>query len=497
MFALSLPFVGVLAQAGSGTTGAAVAQPDLWSARQQMALSLGWHIVLSCLGIGFASMVVFTEWLARRRDDEVMLALARRWSRALAVLFPVGAVSGTILSFEFGILWPGLMGTFGDVFGIPFAMEGFAFFIEAIFIGIYIYGWGRLAPKLHMLCGIPIIVSGILAAMFIIMANSWMNHPDGFTVDANGVVTVTDPWAAVTNSGVWIQFAHMLLAAFIVAGFLTAMVYTRPLLKGSKLRYHRLAFMIPFTMAAVCLPVQLFVGDLSVRWVGANQPIKEAAAEAHFPTESHAPEILFGFPQPDGTVKWGIVIPDGLSILTGGSPDTVVPGLDSVAPSDWPPLTVVHWAFDLMVVSGTFLLLPAAWFGFVWWRKRRLPKPRLFLWLGMAAGPLAVLCLEAGWVTTEVGRQPWIVYNTMLVTDAVTAAQGIRYGYYLLLVVYTGLTVATIYALRRLGQAPLPLSARPEDRPDPAGENIGDDDGDQVGEPGATSDDQTAAVPAP
>lgn len=449
--------VGALTQ--TGTTGTPVAQPDLVSARQQMALSLGWHIVLSCLGIGFASMVVATEFIARRRQDRVMLTLARRWSKALGVLFPVGAVSGTVLSFEFGILWPGLMGTFGDVFGIPFAMEGFAFFIEAIFIGIYAYGWGRLSPRVHMLCGLPIIVSGILAAAFIMMANAWMNNPTGFTVAPNGTVTVTDSWAAVLNAGMPVQFTHMLLAAFIVAGFLTAMVYAWPLLKGSKLRYHRLGFVIPFTMAAVAVPAQLFVGDLSVRWIAANQPTKEAAAEAHYPTEGNAPEILFGVYHPDGSVTWGLSIPDGLSILTGGNPDTVVPGLDQTPPADRPPVNIVHWAFDIMVLTGSFLLLPSAWFAWTWRRTGRPPRPRPFWWAAVAAGPLSVLCLWAGWTVTEVGRQPWVVYEVLRTADAVSAAPGLRWGYYTLIVVYTALTAATIYGLRRLAAVPLPPHA--------------------------------------
>jgi cytochrome d ubiquinol oxidase subunit I len=443
---------GVLAQ----VAGAPVAQPDLWAARQQMAVSLGWHIVIACLGVGFPSLIVFTEWRARRRKDKVMLALARRWSRALGVLFPVGAVSGTILSFEFGILWPGLMGTFGGVFGVPFALEAFAFFIEAIFIGIYAYGWNRLRPRAHLLSGLPVIVSGILATGFVVTANAWMNDPTGFTVDPSGAVQITEPWAAVTTPGALVQFVHMLLAAFIVTGFLVAMVYVPALRRGSPLRYHRLAFAIPFTAAAIALPVQLFVGDLSVRWIAEHQPVKEAAAEAHFPTGSHAPEILFGIPQDDGSVAGGVSIPNGLSLLTGGSPDATVPGLDQIAPADRPPVLVTHWAFDIMVLTGSFLLLPAAWFGWQWWRRRRLPRQRLFWWLAIAAGPLAVLCLEAGWTTTEVGRQPWIVYGVMRTNQAVTSATNLRLGYYLLLAIYTGLTVTSILALRRLGRVPLP-----------------------------------------
>jgi len=443
---------GTLAQ----VAGSPVAQPDLWAARQQMAISLGWHIVIACLGVGFPLIIVFTEWLARRRKDRVMLALARRWSRALGVIFPVGAVSGTILSFEFGILWPGLMGNFGGVFGVPFAMEGFAFFIEAIFVGIYAYGWNRLRPRTHMLAGIPIIVSGVMATGFVIMANAWMNEPRGFTIDAAGNVTITDPWAAVTTPGALLQFVHMMLAALIVTGFLCSMVYARSLLRGSTLRYHRLAFTIPFTMAAVALPVQIFVGDLSVRWITEHQPIKEAAAEAHFHTGPNAPEVLFGFPQDDGTVSYGLSIPNGLSILAGGSPDAVVTGLDAADPADRPPVLVTHWAFDIMVLTGSFLLLPSAWFGWQWWRKRRLPRQRLFYWIALAAGPLSVLCLEAGWTTTEVGRQPWIVYRVMRTSQAVTSAPNIRYGYYLLLLVYGALTITTILALRRLARVPLP-----------------------------------------
>lgn len=433
----------------------AAAQPDLWAARQQMALSLGWHIVIACFGVGFPALVLTAEALAIRGDDDDLHRLARRWSKVLAVLFAVGAVSGTILSFELGILWPGLMRTFGDVWGLPFAIEGIAFFIEAIFVGIYLYGWERLPPKVHVLTGVPIVIAGVASAWFVVTANSWMNQPRGFDVQRylrTGDVIDVNPWAAMFNPATPPQTTHMVLAAFMVAGFGTAAVYAAAMLRGHKDRYHRLGFLIPFVIAAAVTPVQIGVGDWAARFLAEKQPVKLAALEGLQKTQRGAPLTIGGI-YIDGEVRYGLRIPNGLSLLTHHDPDAEVVGLASVPVDERPPVAVVRTSFQAMVGSGTALLALSIWFGAVWWRRRRLPRARLFLWLAVAAGPLAVVALEAGWVTTEVGRQPWIVYGVMRVEDAVTTAPGIRVGYYALIVVYTLMTVATVYVLRRLARS--------------------------------------------
>ncbi len=308
---------------------------DLAAARIQMALSLGWHIVVACVGVGMPALLLYTEWRALRTGDADYMRLARRWAKAVGVLFAVGAVSGTILSFEMGLLWPGLMGLYGEVIGVPFAMEGIAFFIEAIFLGIYLYAWDRLPPRVHLLSGVPVLVAGVASAFFVVCANAWMNQPRGFDMDS-GRVTEVDPWAAMFNPATPPQTLHMIVAAFMVAGFGTAGVYAVAMLRGRRDRYHRLGFLVPFVLGAVLAPVQVVVGDYAAKFIAEFQPTKLAAAEGLFVTGSHAPLSVGGWVV-GGQLRYAIEIPDGLSLLVGFSPDTVVQGLDSTAPSPSPP----------------------------------------------------------------------------------------------------------------------------------------------------------------
>ena len=433
----------------------AVAQPDLFYAREQMAFSLGSHIVLASIGMSVPFLVVLAEWKGQRTGDPVYVTLARRWAKALGVLFAVGAVSGTILSFEFGILWPRWMGRFGDVMGLPFAIEGIAFFLEAIFLGIYLYGWDRLPPRVHLLTGIPIGIAGVASAFFVVAANGWMNDPTGFTLDAHGAVTHVDPWAALFNSALWPEAVHMILAAFIVGGCLVAMPYGWALLRGRSTRYTRVGLMLPLTVAMVAAPLQIVAGDWAARHVAQHQPVKLAAMEGLYATTKGAPLHVGGL-YVDGEVKGGIRIPDMLSILAFHDKDAVVQGLATVAPADRPPVNVVRIAFQLMVGIGTAMLGLGAWMLLAWRRRRSVPRSRWFPRAVVLAGPAAVVALECGWVTTEVGRQPWIVWQVMRVRDAVTDAPNIRFGYYLLLAVYAVMGVFTVIVLRRLARIPLP-----------------------------------------
>ncbi|MDQ1710644.1 MAG: cytochrome bd ubiquinol oxidase subunit [Frankiaceae bacterium] len=433
----------------------AAAAPDLMSARMQMALSLGWHIVIACFGVGFPVLVLIAEWRAQRTGDPVYDLLARRWAKALAVLFAVGAVSGTILSFELGILWPGLMGRFGEVIGLPFAIEGIAFFVEAIFLGIYLYGWDRLSPRAHLLAGVPVAVSGVASAWFVVTANAWMNQPRGFTM-VNGVVTDPDPVKAMFNPATPVETTHMILAAYLVAGFGVASVYAWSWLRGRRDRYTRLGFLVPFTFAAVFALPQVVVGDWAARFLADRQPVKLAAIEGLERTQRGAPLHVGGL----------IEIPNGLSLLAQHDPNAEVIGLDSVPPEDRPPLLPVRIAFQVMVAIGTGFLVLTGWYAVAWLRRRDLPRSRWFMYAAFLAGPAAVVALESGWIVTEVGRQPWIVYGIVRTADAVTHASGIRYGYYALIAIYTALTVATVYVLRRLAALPrdphAPSPAEPE-----------------------------------
>ena len=424
---------------------------NLNAARDQMGVSLGWHIIVASLGVGFPIVVLIAEWRGVFRGDAAAMRLARTWSKVAGVLFAVGAVSGTIISFEMGILWPGLLGTFGSVVGLPFALEGFAFFIEAIFVGIYLYGWNRLSARAHFLSGIPIAVAGVLSAFFVVTANAWMNDPQGFRL-VNGKVVDPDPWKAMFNPATAPKAIHLLLASIMVTGFLVAGVYASALLRGRCDRYHRVGFAIPFVLAAMTAPAQVVAGDYAARYVADRQPVKLAALEAQQHTEHGAGEHLGGVVI-NGQLRFAVIIPHGLALLAHGDPSATIAGLDSVPPADQPPVNVVHVAFDLMVGIGFGLFGLAGWFAWAWWRTHALPRSRLFLAAAVAAGPGAALATEAGWVTTEVGRQPWVVYNVLRVDQAVSTAPGLFAGFYVLVAVYAVLTVATFTVLLRLRQS--------------------------------------------
>ncbi len=415
-----------------------------------MALSLGWHIVVACLGVGFPLLVLLAEWRWIRTGDDTWRVLARRWAKGLAVVFAVGAVSGTILSFEMGILWPGLMGTFGEVIGLPFAIEGIAFFIEAIFLGIYLFAWDRLPPRAHLLSGIPIVLAGVASAFFVVTANAWMQQPQGFEL-VDGRVVDASPWEAMFNPATPHQTVHMILAAFMVSGFLVATVYAAALLRGKRDAYHRRAFRLAFAFAAIATPVQIGVGDWAARFLAERQPTKLAALEGLDETTKGA-GLTVGGVYLDGEVYGGIEIPKLLSVLAFHDPSAEVEGLDAVPEEDRPPVGIVRNSFQAMVGIGTFLVLVSAWFLWARWRRRELPGSAWFLRAVIAAGPLAVVALIAGWITTEVGRQPWIVYEFMRTEEAVTGAEGIPIGYATLVVVYIALYAVAYVLLRRIGR---------------------------------------------
>jgi cytochrome d ubiquinol oxidase subunit I len=383
----------------------------------------------------------------------------------MGVLFAVGAVSGTILSFEMGMLWPGLMARFGEIYGFPFTLEGFAFFIEAIFVGVYLYGWSRLSPRTHLLSGLPMIVSGVAGAFFVVAANGWMNTPTGFEI-RDGEIVNANPWAGMFNPSTAAQSVHMIIAAIMVTGFCVGSVYAVGMLRGRRDRYHRIGLLVPLTVAAIVTPIQIVVGDWLAQVVAHHQPVKLAALEALSASGTGVPLSLGGI-YVDGRLVGAIEIPYGLSLLLHHDPDGFVAGLDSVPPDLRPPVNVTHLSYDLMVGIGFGLLSLAAWLGWTWWRRRDIPGSRWFLRAVAWSGVAAVLAMEAGWVATEVGRQPWIVYQIQLTRDAVSTAPGLRYGFYLVLAVYLVLTVMTVYVLRRLAGAREAPLAPQEPEPEP------------------------------
>jgi cytochrome d ubiquinol oxidase subunit I len=430
--------------------------PVPW-ARAQMAFTLACHIILVPLGVSWAFMALVANYRGIKHDDADALQLAERWSKYMAVTFAVGAVTGTVLSFEFGLLWPRFMGQWGEAFGIPFAFEGLFFFTEAIFVAIYIFGWRRLRPWTHFWTGVPLVVTGILGSISVVAANAWMNSPEGFTLDSAGNVTDVDPLGVIFNDAMPLMAAHMVIAAYMVGGFLIASVYAFSLLRGRRDRYHRLGFLIAFTVAAIATPVQMGVGDSLARWVYNNQPIKFAAIELVPETASDVPETLLGHLNDDGTVSGGIEIPGLASWLSDPSTGTatVVQGLDTV-PADERPTTsqvnTVHLAWDVMVGLGTLLLLLSAWYACGWIFRRDMPKSRWFLRIASVAGVAAVIAMEAGWTVSEVGRQPWIVYELMKVEDAATGNTGVWITFVLVVLLYIGLAVTTVLILRSMSR---------------------------------------------
>jgi cytochrome d ubiquinol oxidase subunit I len=435
-----------------------VDQHYLFEARQMQALSFAAHIPLVCFAISFPALVLFVEWLHMRTGDPVYRTLARRWSKVLLALFAVGVVTGTILSFELGLLWPNFMATFGGVFGLAFALEGFSFFLEAIFIAIYVYGWDRLSPRLHFLSGVPVAIAGLSGSLMVIAVNAWMNHPTGFVL-RGARVTDVHPWRALFGNGyLWHELVHMYLAGYVVAGFLIAGAYAWGWLRGRRGRYERTALLVPLAVAALAAPAQVVVGDWAGRAVAGTQPVKLAAFEGLARTTRGAPVHLLGWYDGHGVVG-GLEVPRLLSLLAYHDSNAIVKGLDAVPAVDRPPVNVVRIAFQAMVGSGILLALGGIAFLLGWARRPRLPESRRFYWAVIAAGPLSLVALYGGWVTTEVGRQPWVVYRVMRSADAVTGASGIPVGYATLVLVYCGLAVAVAWILRRLARDPLELGA--------------------------------------
>jgi cytochrome d ubiquinol oxidase subunit I len=430
----------VLADAGS-----------LFAAREQMAFTLGVHILLVPFGVVLPLMTLIANRRGLVRGDGAANLLARRWSKVIALLFAVGAVTGTVLSFEMGLLWPGLMGRFGDVFGLPFVIEGIAFFIEAILLAIYVYGWDRLGPRMHFWLGAPLPFVALLGTVSILAANSWMNTPQGFTLDAAGNVSSVDVGQALFTPALWYEALHFIFAALMVAGFTVAAIYAVAMLRGRRDHYHHLGFLIPFTVAAIATPLQLVIGDQVMRGVLQDQPVKFAAIELVPQTAGDVPETVGGHIV-NGKVVGGIPIPGLASFLSGFNTDYKITGLNTVPPDDRPPSTIVHWAFDVMIAAALYVSAVVAWFAFIWWRRREIPKSPWFLRAAVLSAVAAMVGMEAGWVTTEVGRQPWVVYNVLRTSQAVTNAKGAWVSFGIIVAVYVVIAAVTVTLLRRMAR---------------------------------------------
>lgn len=414
-----------------------------------MGMSLAFHIVFAAVGISLPVLMAISEGLYLRTGRPVFLELSKRWSHGAAILFAVGAVSGTVLSFELGLLWPGFMEKSGAIIGMPFSLEGFAFFTEAIFLGLFLMGWNRLPPFVHWLCGVLVAVSAILSGIFVVMANAWMNSPAGFKI-VDGKITDIDPIAAMLNPATAHEVLHMTLAAFIATGFAVAAIHAFFILRDRRNTFHRNALGIALALACVSAPLQMISGDFSARSVAKLQPAKLAAMEAVYHTQTGAPLQLGGIPDDESrTTRYALTIPRGLSLLSTHDPNGKVIGLEQFPRDDWPNVRVVHWAFDLMIGSGTVLFILSIAVGWFAWKQRGLPDGKWLLRALVAAGPLGFLAIEAGWVVTELGRQPWIIYGVMRTKEAVTPMSKIAIPFLVFTLIYVFLSVALLFLLRR------------------------------------------------
>jgi cytochrome d ubiquinol oxidase subunit I len=424
---------------------------DLLAARTQMAISLGFHIVFAEIGIAMPLMMVLAEWRWRRTGERAYLDLARRWAKGTAVLFAVGAVSGTVLSFELGLLWPGFMRFAGPLIGMPFSLEGFAFFLEAIFLGVYLYGWDRVGPRAHLVAGVVVAASGAASAVFVVLVNAWMNAPTGFTLDAAGRFATIDPVEAMQSPAAFQQALHMLLAAYAATGIAVAGVHAWMLLRGAARDFHRRALGIALLVGAPAAVLQPISGDLSARVVALTQPVKLAALEGQWSTERGAPLRVGGWPDAAREeTRWALEIPYGLSLLAFHDPGAEVTGLRSVSPADRPPVAVVHLAFQTMVALGSAMALVALWAGWVGWRRRDYAEQRWLLRALAIVAPFGFVATEAGWIVTEVGRQPWVVQGLMRTSAAVTPMPGLVVPMVAFTLLYLGLGAIVVTLIASL-----------------------------------------------
>ena len=430
---------------------------DLLAARSQMAMSLAFHILFAVVGIGMPVLMVVAERRWRRTGDAIYLELAKRWAKGTAILFAVGAVSGTVLSFELGLLWPNFMEAAGPIIGMPFSLEGFAFFTEAIFLGVYLYGWDRISPRAHLWSGILVAVSGAASGVFVVIANAWMNAPTGFEV-VSGRITNVDPIAGMMNPMAFQQTLHMTLAAYAATGFAVAGIHALLLLLDPRNPFHRRALSVALLVGAPAAVLQPISGDLSAKAVARLQPAKLAAMEAQFETSTRAPLLIGGWPDMEtGETRYAIRIPGGLSFLAFGDFDAEVKGLREFPRDEWPYVPIVHTAFQIMVALGTYMALLSVWVGWTAWRRREVSDDRRLLVAIALAAPMGFIAIEAGWTVTEVGRQPWVIYGVMRTADAVTPMPGLIVPFlgFSLLYCFLGVIVAWLL-YRQIIRSPRP-----------------------------------------
>lgn len=422
---------------------------DFIAARSQMALSLGFHIIYSCIGMVMPVFMAVAHYKYLKTKDEVYKNITQAWSKGVAIFFATGAVSGTMLSFELGLLWPGFMEHAGPIFGVPFSLEGVAFFIEAIALGFFLYGWKRFNKWFHWCTGVLVGVSGIISGVLVVAANAWMNSPAGFDY-VNGQYLNIDPVKAMFNDAWFSEALHMTIAAFAATGFAVAGVHALMIYKRQNITFHTKAFKIAIAFGAAAALLQPLSGDISAKSVAKRQPAKLAAMEALFKTQTHAPLLIGGVPDTTTKkVKYGLELPGMLSFLVHDNFEGEVKGLDAIPKNEQPPIAITHYAFQLMVGLGMAMMAIAVLYLIAIWKKRSWLFKKWFLQLFIIATPFGFIAVEAGWTVTEVGRQPWIIQGIMRTADAVTPMPGIQYSFYLFSFVYFTLSLTVIFLLAR------------------------------------------------
>jgi cytochrome d ubiquinol oxidase subunit I len=422
---------------------------DLLAARWQMAVSLGFHIIFACIGMVMPFFMATSHYKYLKSKKPLYKDLTKAWSKGVAIFFVTGAVSGTVLSFELGLLWPKFMLHAGPIFGMPFSLEGTAFFIEAIALGFFLYGWGKFNPWFHWFTGVVVGVSGLASGILVVAANGWMNSPAGFDF-VDGEYLNIDPIAAMFNDAWFSQALHMTLAAFAATGFAVAGIHAFLLMKGKNKAFHRSAFLIALSFGAVAAVLQPISGDISAKDIAVRQPAKLAAMEALYGTQKGAPLLIGGIPNEETKeVKYAIEIPGALSFLAHGDFDAEVQGLDQIPEENHPPVLITHIAFQVMVGMGMILVALSLLFFLSLWKKKSWQDKRWYLWLFVSATPLGFIAVEAGWTVTEVGRQPWIIYGVLKTADSLTPIPGIAYSFYLFTAVYLSLAVIVTFLLYR------------------------------------------------
>ncbi|MFW5968437.1 MAG: cytochrome ubiquinol oxidase subunit I [Persicimonas sp.] len=456
---------------------------DLLAARSQMAMSLAFHIIFAVVGMAMPLLMIIAEARWMKTGKRLYRELAERWAKGTAIIFAVGAVSGTVLSFELGLLWPTFMEHAGPLVGMPFSLEGFAFFLEAIFLGVYLYGWDRVGPKVHWFSGLMVLISGTMSGIFVVTANAWMNTPVGFEF-VDGKFVDIRPWEAMFNPMWFGQCFHMVVAAFQAVAFAVAGIHAAMLLRDRHNPFHRKALTIALAIAAIASVAQPIMGDVLAKDTAEHQPTKLAAMEGQFETEEGAPLRIGGWPdEEDEETRWAVEIPYALSYLAHRDFDATVEGLEEVPRDEWPPVPIVHIAFQIMIFCGFWMLGVALLGAFMSWRRGELFDERWYLWLLVGSAPLGFIAIEAGWTVTEVGRQPWVIQGYMRTADAVTPMPGLVVPFTVFTILYLILSAIVVYLLwRHVFQSP-------------SGEELAElvDDGAQSDDPAAGDDNSEEA----